>query len=121
MYLLCIGGGVDPAAAGFRRNMMMKRNAHFFTLFGGKSDLTYANTDLAHDEQLFALYSAVKKGATGELIEEFKKSQFYEEAKSREDELFTRFVSLYDPISIPSELKKAVLSIYREELAAFEL
>ena len=82
---------------------------------------TYANTDIARDEQLFAFYSAVKKGVKGDLIDEFKGSKFFIEAKEREDELFKTFCSIYDSISVPKELKEEIISIYKEELLSFEL
>ncbi len=121
MYLLCAGCGIDPKTVGFRENMLERPKRHHFTLFGGKSALTYANTATARDEQLFAFYCSVKKGANGGLVEDFKASDLYKEAQSKEDELFKRFISLYDPISVPAELKEQVMSIYREEIASFEL
>ena len=121
MYLLCAGSGVDPKAVGFRSNMLEREKRRFFTLFGGKSALTYANTATARDEQLFAFYCAVRKDAKGGLVEDFKESELYKEAQAREDELFKRFISLYDPITVPSELKEQVMSIYREEINSFEL
>jgi hypothetical protein len=120
MYLLCAGSGVDPKDVGFRENMLEKKHKHHFTLFGGRSELTYANTPTARDEQLFGFYCAARKGAKGSLVEDFRESGLYEEARAREDELFKKFIHVYDPISIPSELREQVLSIYREEVASFE-
>ncbi|TFG99206.1 hypothetical protein E4H12_03555 [Candidatus Thorarchaeota archaeon] len=121
MYLLCAGSGVDPKSVGFRENMLEMDKKHYFTLFGGKSALTYANTATARDEQLFAFYCAVKKDAKGALIDEFRESDLYQEAEAREDDLFKRFISLYEPISVPAELKTQVMSIYKEEIDSFEL
>lgn len=121
MYLLCAGGGVNPKDVGFRENMLEKKHKHHFTLFGGRSELTYANTPTARDEQLFGFYAAVKKGADGSLVGEFKESDLFQEAKEREDELFKKFIHVYDPISIPSELRNQVLAIYEEEVASFSL
>jgi len=122
MYLLCVGSGMDPSDVGFKENMLDgTEKVHHFTLFGGKSKLTYANTATARNEQLFAFYSAAKKGAKGSLVEKFKGSELFEEAKEREDELFKTYISLYEPISVPPELKDAVMSIYKEEIGSFEL
>jgi len=121
MYLLCIGSGINPKLIGLKIDMLQKGYKNYFTLFGGKSKLTYANTDIARDEQLFAFYSATKKGAKGDLIDEFKTSSLFEEAKFREDELFNKFCSIYEPITLPKELRKEILSIYKEELSLFEL
>ena len=121
MYLLCVGGGVDPAQVGFRENMLNRAHKNQFTLLGGKSNLTYLHSETAMDEQLFAFYSAVKKNAKGELIDDFKTSKLYETAKDREDELFKKFITLYEPISVPADLKDRVMSIFKEEIESFEL
>lgn len=121
MYLLCVASGINPEIIGLKQNMLRAESKPFFTLFGGRSNLPYANTDVSIDEQLFAFYAAAKKGAQGALIDEFKESEFYQEAKDREDELFKTFCSLYNPISLPKELRDKVLSIYKEELSTFEL
>ncbi len=121
MYLLCEGGGVDPKAVGFTQNMLERKHRNHFTLFGGKSNLPYLHSGTAMDEQLFAFYSAVRKNAKGGLVEDFKNSEMYQTAKEREDELFKKFTTIYDPISIPKELKDATLSIFKEEVDSFEL
>ncbi len=121
MYLLCAGSGIDPKAIGFRENMFDRDKKRYFTVFDGKSALPYANTVTARDEQIFAFYCAVKKGVKGKLVDDFKKSALYSEACEREDELFKRFITLYDPITIPAELKDQVMSILREEISSFEI
>ncbi len=121
MYLLCAGGGVDPRAVGFRHDMLTAENRRFFTLFGDRSALTYANTATAKDEQLFAFYSAALKGVKSELVEWFRQSEHFQVARSREDELMKKFCTVYEPISMPAELKALVMPILREEVASFEL
>jgi hypothetical protein len=122
IYLMCVASGIDPKAVGLRRNMLERENKRFFTLFGGKSImLTYARSRLGLDEQLFAFYLAARKNAHGSLIQEFKTSHLYQEAKNREEELCRTFCSLHDSISVPEELKKKVISICKEELASFNI
>jgi hypothetical protein len=122
MYLMCVASGVDPKTIGLRVNMLDRQYKRFFTLFGGKAiTLTYAHTKVGRDEQLFAFYLAALKGVNGELVEEFKASNLFEEAKEREEELINTFVSIYESISVPNELKAQVLSIYKEEIATFEI
>jgi len=122
MYLMCVGSGIDPKKIGLRENMLELDKKRFFTLFGGKSImLTYARTKLGRDEQLFAFYLAAKKGAEGGLIKEFKESPLYLEAKNREEELYRTFCSLHESISVPRELKSEVFSIYKEEIASFQI
>ena len=120
MYLLCAGGNIDPRKVGFLKNMLTLENKHFFTIFGGKSSFTYANTRAGRDEQLFAFYLAVKNNVEGPLVEYFKKSALFEEAKERKEELIKTFCSLYPTISLPRELKQKVESLYKEELYMFE-
>ena len=121
MYLLCAGSGIDPKSIGFRESMFERNKKQYFTVFNGKSALPYANTATARDEQIFAFYCAVKKGVKGPLVDDFKKSALYSEAVAREDELFKRFIHLYNPITIPAELKEQVMSIFREEISSFEI
>jgi hypothetical protein len=122
MYLMCIGSGIDPKKIGLRENMLERKYKRFFTLFGGKSiTMTYAHTKVGRDEQLFAFYLAAKKGAEGELLEEFKASPLLQEAKDREEELRKTFCTLHTSISVPKELRDSVNSIYKEELASFQI
>ena len=101
--------------------MLEEKHRHHFTLFGGRSELTYANTPTARDEQLFAFYAAAKRGAKGTLVDDFRNSELYQEAKEREDELIEKFIKVYEPISIPSELRDSVMAIFKEEVDSFEL
>ncbi len=121
MYLLCVGGGVDPKIVGFTRDMLTAENRRFFTLFGDRSTLTYANTETAKEEQLFAFYSAALRGVKSELVEQFRHSDLFQEAKAREDELMKKFCTVYEPISMPTELRPLVMPILSEEVASFEL
>lgn len=115
MYLLCVASGMDPKKIGFTKNMLEKDNKSLFTIFGGKSNLTYLNSGLGRKEQLFALYLASKNTTNGQLLEQFKESQLYSEAKEQEEDLRKIFMKIYDSISVPNELKYDIYSIYKEE------
>jgi hypothetical protein len=120
MYLMCVGSGIDPQKIGLQKNMLKPDCKRFFTLFGGKSiTMTYAHTKVSRDEQLFAFYLASKRESKGSLVEEFKASPLYQEAKEREDALYKTFCTLHSSISVPKELRTAINSIYKEELASF--
>jgi hypothetical protein len=122
MYLMCVGSGIDPAKIGLRENMLERKYKRFFTLFGGKSiTMTYAHTKVGRDEQLFAFYLAAKRGTEGGLVDEFKASPLIQEAKDREEELWKTFCTLHTSISVPKELRDSVNSIYKEELASFQI
>ncbi len=121
MYLMCAGSGVDPSKIGLRVNMLEREHKRFFTLFGGKSiTMTYAHTKVGRDEQLFAFYLAAKRGVKAGLVEEFKASPLFQEAKDREEELQKTFCGLHTSISVPKELRNSVNSIYKEELNQFQ-
>jgi hypothetical protein len=122
MYLMCVGSGIDPQKIGLRENMLERKYKRFFTLFGGKSiTMTYAHTKVGRDEQLFAFYLAAKRGVKGGLVDEFKASPLLQEAKDKEEELWKTFCTLYTSISVPKELRDSVNSIYKEELASFQI
>jgi len=122
MYLMCVASGIDPKSIGLRVNMLERPYKQFFTLFGGKTiTLTYAHTKVGRDEQLFAFYLASLKGVQGGLVEDFRTGKLFEEAKEREEELIKTFVSIYESISVPKKLKPQVLSIFKEEIASFEI
>ncbi|MFX0211316.1 MAG: hypothetical protein ACFFDT_35370 [Candidatus Hodarchaeota archaeon] len=121
MYLLCAGSNIDPKKIGLKENMFRKEKRNLFTIFGKKSELTYLNTGLGRDEQLFAFYLAAKNNIQGDVLENFRQSPLYSEAKEREEELIKTFCSIYDSISLPNELKSEVIAIYQEELDSFEI
>jgi hypothetical protein len=119
MYLMCVGGGIDPASVGFRRSLLSSRERGFFSLFGGDGGFPYSRTGTARDEQLFAFSCASKFGCDDDLVKEFQNSELAGEARQRERELLSRFTSLYPSITLPEELKDRVLQIYEEEIAGF--
>jgi len=108
--------GFDPASVGLK-DMFEVSYKHLFSLFNSHKDVSqgYYTLKMARDEQLLAFYLAVKNGATGELIELFKK-EFMEEASRREKELTEEIFKLHPPENIPSHLWDKVKPILEEEL-----
>jgi len=49
------------------------------------------------------------------LVKEFE-SRFLDEAQAREDELYKTFFGIHESITLPSEVKNNVMSIYKEAL-----
>ena len=123
IYLYLKACGFDVRRAGMLRgkNMFGKEYKPFYkalfggTLSGDETMLGYDASGVARDEQLLAFYLAHENGSSGFLIDEFRK-KYLGEARLREDELRKRFFALHDPITVPKDLKKQVLSIYKEEL-----
>ena len=120
MYFLCVGGNVDPKAVGFRKSMLTLDELAYFPLLGGSSEYPYARTELARNEQLFALYCAHLLGSQEPLVQLFAKSELLSEAESRKTELIDLFLSIYPSITVPNDLKSKVIAIYEEELALFK-
>lgn len=120
MYFLCVGANVSPESIGFKRSMLTMSELQYFPLLGGSSEFPYARTQLARDEQLFALYCADRFGSTEPLVELFAKSELRKEAESRKLELFKRFITIYHPsICVPKELLETLQSIFEEEIQYF--
>lgn len=119
MYLLCVGGNVNPAQIGFRHSMLTMNEIQYFPLLGGSSEFPYARTKLARDEQLFALFCAVQFGSKEPIVLFFQKSDLFQEALERRRELLQIFVQQYPSISIPSELQSSLNTIYTEEIQSF--
>jgi len=121
MYLLAVASGMDPRKIGFNKNMLDRKYKNLFNIFNGKSSFAYTETKLFRDEQIFTFYLAAKRRVKATLVEDFKKTNMYKEAKDREEELFKIFCSIYESVSIPKEIEPKVLSIYKEELNLFEI
>jgi len=100
---------------GFKWNMLDREFLPLFPLFKGNEIQAYDKTKGARDEQLLAFYLAYKNNTKGYLMNKFKK-EFLKEAAKREDELIKKYLSTYNPITLPSKIKNKVLSIYKEEL-----
>ena len=115
MYLLIKASGFNPETVGLNRNMLCDENRSYFSLFGGSDVNTYALTGRGRDEQLFAFYLAWKNGDGSGLVKEFA-NKFLDEAKGREDELYKTFFGIHKAITLPEEIKRDALSIYKEVL-----
>ncbi len=115
MYLLLVASGFDPGRVGLERNMLTRECRDYFSLFGGRSVMTYALTGRGRDEQLFAFYLAWRRGVKAELVEEFER-RFLDEALEREDELYGEFFGIHESITMPPRIRDEAVSIYREVL-----
>ena len=94
---------------------MGKEDKKYYSLFNPKTKDFYELMQEKKDQQLLAFYLAYKNGVKGYLINLFKK-KFLKQAIEREDELYRKFLKPQLSVTMPRELKKKVLSIYREEL-----
>lgn len=115
-FVFMRGFGFDPNKVGLK-DMFDLSYKHLFSLFNHHKDVAqgYYSLKMARDEQLLAFYLAVKNGATGELIDLFKK-EFMEEAVAREEELMEEIFKLHPPENIPTHLWDKVKPILEEEL-----
>ena len=113
-FLYMAANNIDPKAASFSSNLFGKEYIGLYPLFSRPKRI-YEKPLAVRDEQLFAFYLAYKNGAAGDLIDRFK-SDFLDEAKSREDELHKKFFGVHEPKSMTSSVKGKVLHILNEEL-----
>jgi hypothetical protein len=118
MYLLIRACGFDPKTVGLDRNMLDSGMRDYYSLFGGSDVQTYALTGRGRDEQLFAFYLAWRNGDKSSLVDEFA-TRFLDEAQAREDELYKTFFGIHKSITLPKNIEKKVVSIYKEVLNNF--
>ncbi len=116
MYLYMKANNLDPRTVQLTKNMFNKRFLKHYALFSKAVD-RYDKAPHARDQQLFAFYLAYRNGAKGYAIEKFKK-KFLKEAQEREDQLHKKFFKIYPALTLTPKLRKAVYSIYKEELNA---
>jgi len=117
LSLLMLANKIDPKAAGFEKNLLVKGNEKLYSLFQGKEVDIYEKSKEARDQQLLAFYMAHKNDVKGGLIEVFKE-KFLDEAREREDELYKKFFKIY-PSELPPGIKNKVESIYKEQLSEY--
>lgn len=120
LFLFMRANGIDPKTVGFRLNLFEKRYKKLYRLFDGREIDMYEKSEEAKEEQLLAFYLVYRNKQKGNLIDLFKR-KFLEEAKSKEDYLVKKFLSLHKSITMPRKIRKNVLSVFEEELSSFSL
>jgi hypothetical protein len=115
-FLYLKANGIDPEIIDFNKDFFGKEYEKFYPLFNDRPERVLEKPKAVRDEQLLAFYLAFKNGCNGYLIDKFKE-KFLEEAREREDELYKRFFSVYDAMSISGNTKEEINSIYKEELS----
>lgn len=116
IYLFLTAIGTDPATVGFTSDMFKKTKKDLYYIFPKrftKKKITYVYKNYA--ERLLAFYIAYKKGAKGDLVDEFRKKLLPYVEKHKKN-LFRAYFSLHSTDTIPPELKKRILPIYKKEL-----
>jgi len=110
--------GVDPARTGFTTDMFGEGFAQYFALLRERKGpaVGYDATPCGRDEQLYALYLALRRGARGGVIDLFR-SRFLAEAERREAELHERFFTVQPSRTIPAHLREAAVRLYAAALA----
>lgn len=117
LSLLMKAMGVSLKQHAGLKALLSKKHEDFYCLFDEEKlwkTNDFEKSKEFKDQQLLAFYLAYKNGARGYLIEKFKK-HFLAEAIQREDELRRKFFGIHKA-SIPKEIKRDVISIFKEEL-----
>jgi hypothetical protein len=107
--------GKDPKNIGIKKNLFDKKYLKYHVVFNPASKERYDKVEGNDEELKFAYYLAYKNGAKGYIMDLFKE-KYLDEIKSNEDRLYKEFFRLYNISLIPKEIRKDVISIYKEEL-----
>jgi len=113
IYMLAIGK--DPKIIGLNKNLLNKKFIKHHVIFNQKSKERYDKVEDNNEELKFAYYLAYKNGTKGYAIDLFKK-KYLNEIKANEDKLHKKYFKIYSSSLIPKEIRKKVISIYKEEL-----
>jgi len=114
-YVYMLANRLSPRTIGIKKNMLEKRFLKHHTLFNKNEKGRYEKA--SGDEQMkFAYYLAYKNGARGHIIDLFKK-KYLGEVKANEDMLYKKYFGIHSDKLIPKELRKRVISIYKEHLS----
>lgn len=111
LFMTAVGGRPKTL---FKENLFGKKYEKIYPIFG-KPPTPYEKPAAIRDEHLFAFYLAFKRGARGYLMDKFKK-HLLKEAKSREDELYNKFIKIHDAKTIPNDIHNKLTSIFSEEI-----
>lgn len=114
-YLYGQALGYDPRNLGLKANMFERKYRQHFILFNKKMNVVSEVVPNAHDEQLLAFLMAMRRGARGYLINQFKK-YFLSEALRKEKKLRRKFFGIHSAEMIPEEYREKILNIYKQEL-----
>lgn len=112
-YVFMRALGFDPRVVGFGEMFSLKYK-DLYAIFNRK-DNTYYSSPLAVEEQLLAFHLAIKRGATGELVDLYKE-KFGIKIAAREKELRRKYLTVQQPQNIPNDLWKKLKPIFEEEL-----
>jgi hypothetical protein len=107
----------DPRLIGMYRDMFEKAYEKLYPLFVREIKRPYEKPKAVRDEQLLAFLLAYRRGASGYLIEKFRKL-FLTEAEKREAELRRKFFKIYKSNNIPKKISHKLNKIFQEELSS---
>lgn len=114
-YLYSQALGYDPRNLGLKENMFAKNKRHLFLIFNKNIKAVSEITPNSRDEQILSFLLAMRRGAKGPLMEEFKK-HFLSEALKKEKKLRRRFFGIHSAEMIPEEYRDKIINIYKQEL-----
>jgi hypothetical protein len=119
-FVFMHANGIDPRSVGHNVDMFQEAGLDYFALLRGTKKgiptVGYDATPCGRDEQLYALYLARGRGASGPVMDVFERN-FLDEARQRRDELHRRFFAVHPARTIPPGLLKQVQDLYAAALA----
>ncbi|MCX6779553.1 MAG: hypothetical protein NTU97_05025, partial [Candidatus Magasanikbacteria bacterium] len=114
-YLYGQALGYDPRNLGLKANMFEKKYRRHFVIFNKRLKVVSEVVPNAREEQMFSFLMAMRRGARGPLMEEFKR-KFLVEALKKEKKLRRRFFGVHSAEMIPEEYREKIINIYKQEL-----
>jgi 7-cyano-7-deazaguanine synthase in queuosine biosynthesis len=114
-YVYMLAVGKDPKTVGINKNLLNKKFIKYHVIFNPKAKERYDKVQDNDQELKFAYYLAYKNGAKGRAIDLFKQ-EYLKEVRKNEDKLYKKYFRIYNTSLIPKEIRKDVISIYKEEL-----
>lgn len=117
IYALCCAFNLDLKKIGFTENLFDKKHSHIYEHFFNYNPQA---PEYGSQEELgLAFLFSSENGFQGESIEKFKKT-LLAKMKKNQKEYTKKYLGIETIMyNIPEELKKEVLTIYREELSQF--
>lgn len=114
-YVFMKGLGFDPVLVGLSDMSGLDKKEYFSLFSSSKEMCAYDLAGVGREEQLFAFFLAIERGASGGLFDLFR-SLFYEESVLREKEFRAKFFTVYRPVTIPEHLWPSLKVIFEEEM-----
>ncbi len=116
IYIFLLAIGIHPERVGFKDNMLDYSKKKLYYLFDEKDRGIHLNIIFqSYTERILSFLFAYRRGVRGALITLFEK-QLLSDVLKQEKQLAAKIFRVYEPKTIPENLRKRVLPFYRTEV-----